>query len=210
MSLYSYHTIQDPAEGIYKEKGSKFLAFAYPVISEADIKEKIETLKKEYFDARHHCFAWMLGPEKRIFRAFDDGEPNHSAGDPILGQIRSKGLTNILIVVVRYFGGVKLGVGGLIAAYKAAAESALSNAEIVEMEVTETFDLSFDYGILSDVMKVIKELGLKILEQDFGENGRTKIAVPVRQKEKLVSRLELMQAMGKKITWAEITLSFNI
>ena len=201
MPSYSYFTIQDPAEGVYKEKGSKFLAFAYPVTSETDTKEKIETLKKEYFDARHHCFAWMLGPEKKHFRAFDDGEPNHSAGDPILGQIRSKGITNVLIVVVRYFGGVKLGVGGLISAYKAAAENALANATIIEVEMTETVDLSFDYLILSDVMKVIKELSLKILEQDFGENGLTKISVPVRQKEKLMSKLELMKAMGKKITW---------
>ena len=201
MLTYSYYTIQGAAEGFYKEKGSKFLAFAYPVISESDIREKIETLKKEYFDARHHCFAWMLGVEKNHFRAFDDGEPAHSAGDPILGQIRSKGLTNVLVVVVRYFGGVKLGVGGLIGAYKTAAESALGNAAIVEMEVTEIIDLDFDYLILSDVMKIVKDLGIKILEQDFGESGRMKISLPVRHKEKLMSRLNLMQAVGKKIKW---------
>ena len=100
MPVYSYHTIEAPAEGVYKEKGSKFLSFAYPVTSEAEIKEKIDWLKKEYFDARHHCYAWMLGPERVHFRSFDDGEPDHSAGDPILGKIRSAGLTNILIVVV--------------------------------------------------------------------------------------------------------------
>lgn len=201
MSLYSYRTLQHLAEGIYKEKGSKFLAFAYPVGSETEIKEKIDHLKKEYFDARHHCFAWMLGPEKNHFRAFDDGEPNHSAGDPILGQIRSKGITNVLIVVVRYFGGVKLGVGGLISAYKAAAEDALSKAQIIEKNVTEEIDLHFDYLITSDVMRCIKDFELKILEQNFGETCRMLISVPLQQKEKLVSKFGLMQAMGKAVEW---------
>ena len=129
MPLYSYHTLQDPEEGFYKEKGSKFLAFAYPVTTEKEIKERIDGLKAKYFDARHHCYAWMLGANKNHFRAFDDGEPNHSAGDPILGQIRSKGVTNVLVVVVRYFGGVKLGMGGLISAYKNAAQDVLGKAQ---------------------------------------------------------------------------------
>ena len=137
MPSYSYLTLQNPATGIYKEKGSKFLAFAYPVASETDIKQRVGHLKKEYFDARHHCFAWRLGIGKDHVRAFDDGEPSHSAGDPILGQIRSRGITNVLIVVVRYFGGVKLGVGGLAEAYRAAAENALSNGSIVEVEILE-------------------------------------------------------------------------
>src|SRR6186713_1623645 len=132
MPANSFFTITSASQGIYKEKGSKFLSFAYPVQSESDIKEHIAFLKSEYFDARHHCYAWMLGPERNHFRAFDDGEPNHSAGDPILGQIRSKNLTNVLVVVVRYFGGTKLGVGGLISAYKIAAEEALSKAVIIE------------------------------------------------------------------------------
>ena len=122
MPAFSYHTIASGAEGSYKEKGSKFLAFAYPVASEAEVKEKIEALKAKYFDARHHCYAWILGAEKKLYRANDDGEPNHSAGDPILGQLRAMNLTNVLIVVVRYFGGVKLGVGGLVTAYRSAAE----------------------------------------------------------------------------------------
>jgi uncharacterized YigZ family protein len=171
------------------------------VDSETTIKERIDHLKKEYFDARHHCFAWMLGPDKNHFRAFDDGEPNHSAGTPILGQIRSKGVTNVLIVVVRYFGGVKLGVGGLINAYKMAAENALNNSSIVEIEISETIRLQFDYLILSDIMKLVKDLGLKILEQDFSENGNMKISVPVRQKEKLMEKLNLLRALGKKIMW---------
>ena len=201
MPSNTYFTIQDPAQGIYKEKGSKFLAFCYPVTSETDIKEKIATLKSRYFDARHHCFAWILGPEKNHFRAFDDGEPNHSAGDPILGQIRSKGLTNVLVVVVRYFGGVKLGVGGLIGAYKAAAEYALNNATVVEKDVTQVVEITFDYFMLSDVMKLIKEVGVKILVQDFSDIGHLKIEVPIRQMEMLASRLSLMQAMGKNVLW---------
>ena len=201
MSAYSYSTLQQTAEGIYKEKGSKFLAFAYPVDSETAIKERIDHLKKEYFDARHHCFAWMLGPDKTHFRAFDDGEPNHSAGTPILGQIRSKGITNVLIVVVRYFGGVKLGVGGLINAYRMAAENALNNSSIVEIEISENVNLQFDYLILSDIMKLVKDFGLKILEQDFSENGNIKVSVPTRQKEKFIDKLTLLRALGKKIMW---------
>ena len=201
MSAYSYSTLQYAAEGIYKEKGSKFLAFAYPVDSETAIKERIDHLKKEYFDARHHCFAWMLGPDKTHFRAFDDGEPNHSAGTPILGQIRSKGITNVLIVVVRYFGGVKLGVGGLVNAYRMAAENALNNSSIVEIEISENVNLQFDYLILSDIMKLVKDFGLKILEQDFSENGNIKVSVPTRQKEKFIDKLALLRALGKKIMW---------
>jgi uncharacterized YigZ family protein len=201
MSAYSYSTLQHPAQGVYREKGSKFLAFAYPVDSETIIKERIDHLKKEYFDARHHCFAWMLGPDKNHFRAFDDGEPNHSAGTPILGQIRSKGITNVLVVVVRYFGGVKLGVGGLIDAYKTAAENALNNSPIVEIEISENVNLQFDYLILSDIMKLVKGSGMKILEQDFSEDGNMKISVPIRQKQKFMDDLTLLRALGKKITW---------
>lgn len=201
MSIFTYRTLQSPAEGAYKEKGSKFLAFAYPVVSETEIKERIDRLKKEYFDARHHCFAWVLGPDRSHVRAFDDGEPNHSAGAPILGQIRSKGITNVLIVVVRYFGGVKLGVGGLINAYKAAAEDVLNNSFIVEIEISEMVKVQFDYLILSDIMKIIKSLGVKIMEQDFTHGGNMKIGVPISKKEKLTEKFTLLQALGKKITW---------
>ena len=201
MPVYAYLTLQSATEGIYKEKGSKFLAFALPVNTEFEIKEKIDGLKKEYYDARHHCYAWMLGAEKNHFRAFDDGEPNHSAGDPILGQIRSKGITNVLIVVVRYFGGVKLGVGGLISAYKAAAEDALCKATIVERELTEQVKLTFDYLITSEVMLLIKELNVKIKEQQFTENCSLKIVYPVKQKEKLLEKLTLMKALGRTINW---------
>lgn len=201
MAEHFYYTLQNPTEGSYKEKGSKFLAFAYPVDSETDIKEKIEHLKKVYFDARHHCYAWMLGADKKSFRAFDDGEPNHSAGDPILGQIRSKNLTNVLIVVVRYFGGVKLGVGGLISAYRSAAEDALNNGLIIVREVTETIIINFDYLLTSEVMRIIKELDLKILTQAFANACEMELSVPLKQNEKLLTRLQLMKAMNKSIDW---------
>jgi uncharacterized YigZ family protein len=201
MPSNSYRTIVSPAGGIYKEKGSRFLAFAYPVNSEIEIKEKIEALRKEYFDARHHCYAWVLGPAKSRFRSFDDGEPNHSAGDPILGKIRTADLTNILVVVVRYFGGVKLGVGGLIGAYKAAAEDALTNARVIEVLVTEVWTLNFEYETTSEIMRLLKEMDLKILSQDFTDKTQLKISVPVQEKEKLQSRFALMKALGKSIDW---------
>jgi uncharacterized YigZ family protein len=201
MPVYSYHTIEAPAEGMYKEKGSKFLSFAYPVSSEAEIKEKIDWLKKEYFDARHHCYAWMLGQERVHFRSFDDGEPNHTAGDPILGKIKSAGLTNILIVVVRYFGGIKLGVGGLISAYKAAAEDALIKTLVVEKYVEEVLNLSFDYETTPDIMRVLKDLSVKIIDQNFSDRTNMTLKVTLHQKLKLQSRLELIRSGGKFIDW---------
>jgi uncharacterized YigZ family protein len=204
MAVFNYHTIQSPAEGLYKEKGSRFLAFAFPAGSDADIREKLSILKKKYYDARHHCYAWMLGPEQKLFRAFDDGEPNHSAGDPILGQIRSYGLTDVLIVVVRYFGGVKLGVGGLISAYKLAAESAIKNAVIIEKEVMKKMKVTYAYSSTPDVMRFVKEFNLIIHEQSFSEQDcymdfmyRLKDEKPVNDK------LALMQATGVSIRAAE-------
>ena len=148
-------------EGFYKEKGSKFLAFAFPVSSEEEIKEQILVLKKEYYDARHHCYAYILGKDAAHYRANDDGEPGHSAGDPILGQIRSHNLTDVLIVVVRYFGGTKLGVGGLIHAYKTAATDAIANNTIVKKIVTASIKIHFEYLSMNSVMKLIKDYDLK-------------------------------------------------
>ena len=199
MEVFSYRTISKPAEGQYKEKGSRFLAFAYPVDSENEVKEYLTSLKKQYYDARHHCFAWILGPEKKTFRAFDDGEPNHSAGDPILGQIRSKDLTNVLIVVIRYFGGVKLGVGGLISAYKAAAENALHLAEIIEKEVTETIELVYDYSATPEVMRLVKEFDLVIQSQAFQAECKLVAEYKLRDKEKIFEKLTLMIAMGVRV-----------
>jgi uncharacterized YigZ family protein len=184
---------------MYKEKGSKFLAFAYPVEAESAIKEKLASLRKDYFDARHHCYAWMLGADKRSFRAFDDGEPNHSAGDPILGQIRSKDITNVLIVVIRYFGGVKLGVGGLITAYKAAAEDALSHALIIEKDVVEQVNLIYDYGATPEVMRLVKEFDLTVLEQQFTGEGRMLVEYRLKDKERLFERINLLIVTGTQL-----------
>jgi uncharacterized YigZ family protein len=203
MRAYSFLTIKCIGKGIYKEKGSKFFAFAYPVSSEPEIKERIASLKSEYFDARHHCFAWILGPEKKQFRAFDDGEPNHSAGDPILGQIRSRNLTNVLVVVVRYFGGTKLGVGGLIAAYKSAAEDALNNSPIVELEVTERITLSYDYSITAEVMKIVKDFDMAIVAQDFRQQCDLIADIPLKNKEKFEEKMKLLNDLGLPLTYGK-------
>ena len=175
----TYLTLKSQSQGLYKEKGSKFLAFAYPVDNEEEIKEILETLKKQYHDARHHCYAYILGKDGQDFRANDDGEPGHSAGDPILGQIRSNNLTNTLIVVVRYFGGTKLGVGGLITAYKTAAAEAIAANEIITAVVTERVDFGFDYLDMNEVMRLTKALDLKIITQHF--DNRCSMTLEVRQ-----------------------------
>ncbi len=202
MGTFSFHTIQDFAEGQYKELGSKFLAFAYPVQSEVEIKAKIEVLKKKYFDATHHCFAWVLGADKTRLRAFDDGEPNHSAGDPILGQIRTRDLTNVLVVVVRYYGGVKLGVGGLIQAYKLAAEVALSNASIIKQDVTEFLSLRYPYDETPEVMRLIKDFELRISKQEYVEDCLLEAEVTARNKNNLMKKVDLLNALGHKISLA--------
>lgn len=200
---FSYRTIQHHVTGNYKEKGSKFLAFAYPVHTEDNVKQRLAALKKEYFDARHHCYAWILGPEKKQFRAFDDGEPNHSAGDPILGQIRSKDLTDVLIVVVRYFGGVKLGVGGLITAYKLAAEDALSHAIILEKEVMELVTIRYDYAATPELMRLVKEFSLAIIDQTFDDECTLHVQVTLRDREKLLERLALLKATGSSLRFEQ-------
>jgi uncharacterized YigZ family protein len=151
-----YLTVAKDSEGFYKEKGSKFLAFAYPVSNEEEIKEKLEALRKQFYDARHFCYGYIFGLAAEHYRANDDGEPNHSAGDPILGQIKSNELTNTLVVVVRYFGGTKLGVGGLITAYKTAAAEALAQNEIIEKPITKSFTLMFPYEEMNEVQRLAK------------------------------------------------------
>lgn len=165
--MASFYTIKEKGEGLYKEKGSKFLAFAIPVESIEQIEEALTGIRKRYHDARHHCYAYILGLEDQDYRANDDGEPNHSAGDPILGQIRSFQLTNCLVVVVRYFGGTKLGVGGLITAYKTAAASALEKLQRIEIFETETLRLSFGYDQLGFVEKALNDWDAKVLQRDF-------------------------------------------
>ena len=163
----TYQTIAAPTEGIYKEKGSKFIALAYPVYSEEEVKELLTSLRKQYYDARHHCYAYTLGADKSRYRANDDGEPNHSAGDPILGQIRSADLSNVLVVVVRYFGGTKLGVGGLINAYKTATADALAQATLIEQYETTLLQVFFPYPQMNEVMRLIKTYELEIKQQRF-------------------------------------------
>lgn len=173
----TFLTIKQPSEGEYKEKGSKFLAFAFQVQTEEQIKERLDELRKKYYDARHHCYAYQLGQNGELWRANDDGEPNHSAGTPILNQIKSFNLTDVLVVVIRYFGGTKLGVSGLINAYKIATMEALQNAEIEEKIITKVVSFSFDYLGMNDVMKLIKEYDLDIIEQEFTNTCQMKLAV---------------------------------
>ncbi len=163
----TFLTIAEPAEGLYKEKGSKFLAFAYPVTTEEEIKEHIDTLKKKYYDARHHCYAYILGRNKDRFRANDDGEPSSTAGKPILGQLYSNDVTNVLIVVVRYFGGKKLGASGLIVAYKTAAADALEHAKIIPYVVKQDISVWSSFAEVDLVMRVAKNFDLQVLSQDY-------------------------------------------
>jgi uncharacterized YigZ family protein len=199
MSQFSYLTVSRSGTGVYKEKGSRFLSFAYPADSENMVKNRLLELRKEYHDARHHCFAWVLGADKKLTRAFDDGEPGHSAGDPILGQIRSRNLTNVLVVVVRYFGGTKLGVGGLIAAYRKAAADALDHAGIVEKEVTLPVSFQYDYIHTPEAMRLVKEFDLPVFNQDFQERCLLFTEVKLKDKDKLTDRIRYLNAMGVPI-----------
>lgn len=163
----TYKTISKPAQGLFKDKGSKFISYAYPIKSEDEVRNIVQILKKEHHSARHHCYAWRLGYEKLLFRTNDDGEPSSTAGKPILGQIQSYDLTNILIVVVRYFGGTLLGVSGLINAYRNAAQDVLNQAEIVEKLVEKQLHIEFEYGVMNEVMKIFKDEKLPQNEPQF-------------------------------------------
>jgi uncharacterized YigZ family protein len=182
----TFKTISKPSEGLFKDKGSKFLSFAFPVDSEDEIRTIVQQIRKEHHSARHHCYAWRLGYEKLLFRANDDGEPSSTAGKPILGQIQSHDLTNILIVVVRYFGGTLLGVSGLINAYRNAASDAILQAEIIEKLVEKQLLIEFDYAVLNEVMKIFKEEKLTQIEPKF--DLRCQIKTPVRLKD--LNRIE--------------------
>mgnify|MGYP001627233333 FL=1 len=178
--MNSYRTLNGLSEGLYKEKGSKFIAYAVPCYSEEEAKEYLNAWRKEHHQARHVCYAYRFGADKKVFRTNDDGEPNNSAGVPILGQIQSVDLTNVLVGVVRYFGGTKLGVGGLIHAYKTAAREAIDNGEIVEKELHEQFHLEFSYNEMPDVMRVVKSLGLEVINPDFQLQCSLDLMVPLR------------------------------
>ena len=185
----TYHTIIATSQGLYKEKMSKFISFAVPVQSAAEAKEVVKQYQKEYFDARHVCWADMIGAARTEFLSNDNGEPSGTAGKPILGQINSFGLTNIVIVVVRYFGGIKLGTSGLIVAYREAAADAINNAQIIECHEQTVISFTFDYLAMNDVMKVIKGVDLKILNQEFDNDCRMTVSIRSDNAPMLVSRL---------------------
>lgn len=177
----SYLTIANTSEGFYKEKGSKFLAFAHPCTNEIDAKKIINDLRKEHFQAVHVCSAFRFGSDKKKFRSSDDGEPSNSAGPPILGQILSFDLTNVMIAVVRYYGGTNLGVGGLINAYKTAAKEALENATIIEQEDQFLIELQFEYPLMPAVMSIMKQANCKIIQQQFELSCVLKFIMPLSQ-----------------------------
>jgi len=186
-----YLTITDKTgEGYYTEKRSKFLAFAHHVDTTDDIKAFLASYRKKYYDARHVCYAYMLGPERTEFRANDDGEPSSTAGKPILGQINSRELTNVLVVVVRYYGGVNLGTGGLIVAYREAAADALANAETVSRQVEEVIDYSFSYPAMNEVMRIVKELSPRIVAQTFDNTCQIRLAIRKSMAAQLRKRLD--------------------
>ena len=194
-----YKTIKTTSEGSYKEKGSKFFAFAYPVTTEEEIKEIQQKLRKDYYDARHHVFAWRLDADKKRFRASDDGEPSNSSGPPILGQIQSFDLTNILIIVIRYFGGTKLGVPGLINAYRTSAKEAIENNLIIEKIVKSRYLVKFTYNEMNSVMKLIKDNNISQTNQNFDLNCSLEIEIKVSEEEAVTKKFKKIE--GVKIEY---------
>ena len=185
----TYKSIAAPSDGLYKELGSRFIASAWPVETEEEVKAVVDGLKKKYHDARHHCYAYRLGLDGGRFRANDDGEPSGSAGRPILGQIDSAGLSDVLVVVVRYFGGIKLGIPGLIRAYKSATADALMQAQAIEKVAGEHWRLDFDYLSMNAVMKAVKDLGLPQKDQQFGERCTMTVRVRLSSTEDFLARM---------------------
>ena len=185
-----YKTIEVAGEGIYSEKRSKFLAFAIPVLTLDDVKREVEAYQKKYYDARHVCYAYRLGERRELFRANDNGEPSGTAGKPILGQIDSRELTNVLVIVVRYFGGIKLGTSGLIVAYKAAAAEALDATEHIEKTINTEILLKFSYPLLNDVLRIVKEESPKIVEQVFDNECVVRLSTRLTRMPRLRERYE--------------------
>lgn len=196
MNSDKYKTIIGTSSGIYKEKGSKFVSVAMPVSYQEQVKPIIEKIRKEHHDAKHHCYAYMLGHERLTWRVNDDGEPSGTAGRPILGQINSLGLTNIIIVVSRYFGGTLLGVSGLINAYRSAAASALADAKITEKTVNAYYEITFPFSSLKDVMKVLKEENLGQSEQLFDLECRLKLNFRISVQEKVLNRFSRIDGLN--------------
>lgn len=195
MDSDTYRTIKSTAEGLYKEKGSRFVSIAIPIADQKEIKPIIDSIKKEHHEARHHCYAYMIGHERNIWRINGDGEPSGTAGRPILGQINSTGLTNIIIIVSRYFGGTLLGVSGLINAYRSAAASAIANGEVVERTVQDYFEIKFPYSSMNDVMKILKEENIGQSDQSFDLECRILINFRVSDQERVLSRLSRIDGL---------------
>jgi len=190
-----YSTISEPSEGIYKEKGSKFISYAFPVSNVEQVNEALAKLRKEHHAARHHCYAYNIGSHPGLIRANDDGEPSSTAGKPILGQIAALGLTNVLVVVVRYFGGTLLGKGGLIRAYKNASADALNHARVIRIIPKETIQITSDYKNISDIMKMIEEYDSEIISGDYGENAVLKIKIPISISKEIVRKFKLLEGI---------------
>ncbi|MFC2136666.1 IMPACT family protein [Bacteroidota bacterium] len=184
----TYKTIKDPSEGLYKEKGSKFLSFAYPLNNEEEFKIIKTNIGQKFHDARHRCYAYRIGYDKAIYRSNDDGEPSNTAGKPILGQIKSFDLTNILIYVVRYFGGTLLGVGGLINAYKLSANDAIKNAIIIEKTIKDTYRIDFKYNSMNLIMRILKENNIQQFNQVFEMNCSLCFSIKKSDKEKILDK----------------------
>ncbi len=184
-----YKSISEPSRGLYKELGSRFIALAYPVETQEEVKSILAAVRKEYHDARHHCSAYRLGLDGSVWRASDDGEPSGSAGRPILGQIDSAGLSDVLVIVVRYFGGIKLGVPGLIRAYKESTQDALSQAQVVEKVAGSWYRTGFGYDSMPAVMKLVKDLDLPVRSRDFGEDCTLELRVRLSQRQEFLERI---------------------
>ena len=195
MDSDTYKTITSSSQGIYKDKGSRFISIAIPVSDQEEIKPIIDKIKKEHHEARHHCYAYMIGHERLAWRVNDDGEPSGTAGRPILGQINSYGLTNIIIVVSRYFGGTLLGVSGLINAYRSAAASAIENAEIIEKTLQEYYEITYPYISMNDVMRILKEENVGQSEQSFDLECRILLNFRISVKEKILNRLSRIEGL---------------
>ena len=189
MSTDTYKEINKPSYAIYKQKGSKFIAYAYPVFNKKNVQEKLEYVKQKEHSARHHCYAYILNSDKSEQRINDDGEPSYTAGKPILNQILSYDLTNILIVVVRYFGGVKLGVPGLINAYKTASFEAISKTKIITKKITEEYEIKFNYIKINTVMRIIKKYNLKIKETNYQQECKINISINKNEVKKVIDIL---------------------
>ena len=191
----SYRTLAGPAEGSYSEKRSKFIALAVPVRTVEEVKARIEECTKRYYDARHVCYAYVLGPERKDFRANDNGEPSGTAGKPILGQINSRELTDVLVMVVRYFGGIKLGTSGLIVAYRTAAAEALDVAEVVERTVDAEVTVDFEYPLMNEVMRIVKEEGPAIVSQGYDTDCRMVLRIRRGRMPRLRERLAKVETL---------------